>query len=575
MRNLAFSAAILLLGVVANSHAADLNGYSAQYECRAGSPNCNVDVAALSTRACDQTVSPSTPWSSINWANNTICIQAGDHTAKGTLTLGSSGTSGTRKVLRYTRTSDSDDEPWGQSDGNRAKIHVLNTDARSYWVVHRITFPPSSENGISRVNVSGASTNLIFNRILIEGNGAADNCYGGFVIDGSSFSVGFITLQNSVVRDARKCTFGSPVAVNMQLGNNNRVVNNEIYNWCEHQIQIGHNNVPTITNLVVENNDLYLSGAMYNSNGDAAAGWLLSIKATASTSEPIKIINNRLWGTRPQTASLCGTPDSASAIGFNANTGGLDTKFTMIRNNIITDSVGGISAYNNKISRHSIIGNIFYDIGLRGTSLYSSGISFYSLSETEVYLNSLISVVGANSGNTDNGSMGQWGWAQNLDIRCNALIGSGAVSTDSLASNSVADYNAFYGTTSFGFNGTNTNVAKSISTRVNSAAYSPGQVVRTTSTPPENGTAGDFLYIVTNGGTTASAAPEYCTTLGCTTNDGSATVRAIRGPYTYYRKLRTSPERHTIPYARAHASAPEAYGCPSDYARRFGIGIND
>ncbi len=312
---------------------------------------------------------------------------------------------------------------------------------------------------------------------------------------------------------------------------------------------------------------------MHDGNGDAAAGWLLSNKATGSASAPIRIIKNRLWGTRPQTASLCGTPDSGAAIGFNASTN-VDNKFTLIQNNIITDSHGGIHAFNNTISQHSIVGNVLYDIHARGTSPYSTGISFYSLSGSEVYLNSLINVVGANAGNTDNGSMGQWGGQSNLDIRCNALIGS-SVSTDRPSGSSVADNNALYDTTPFAFKGTNTNIVKTISTRANSTPFAPGQVVRTTSNPPGNGTSGDFLYLVTKGGTAAGSAPEYCTTLGCTTDDGSMTVQAIRGAYTYYRKLRTSPEPHTIPYARAHSGAPEAYGCPSDYAKRPGIGIND
>ena len=38
------------------SFAADRNGYTAQYECRAGGPNCNVDVATYVAHACDQTI---------------------------------------------------------------------------------------------------------------------------------------------------------------------------------------------------------------------------------------------------------------------------------------------------------------------------------------------------------------------------------------------------------------------------------------------------------------------------------------------------------------------------------------
>ena len=160
-----YFAALLMFFVVWPSFAADLNGYTAQYECRAGGAYCNVDVASLGNRACDQTIKASTPWSSINWSNNTICIEAGDHTSKGTLTIPSSasGKPGNYKVLRYYRAGDSDDEPWKQSGANRAILQNIDVQG-GYWIIHRISFDPdkASVGGAVVELDTGTSCTIIF-----------------------------------------------------------------------------------------------------------------------------------------------------------------------------------------------------------------------------------------------------------------------------------------------------------------------------------------------------------------------------------------------------------------------------
>ncbi len=543
--------------------AADPNGYTSQYDCRVGGPHCNVDVAGLTQQACEQTISPSTSptssWDAIDWSKNVICIEAGDHTGRGKLTLQSNGTSSARKVLRYYRSGDSDDQPWTQSDENRAKISLIDVTG-AYWTVHRITLPSNTLNGWTRFSVHSANT--ILNRILVEGPGGTDACQDGVGLEGDNN-----VLQNSVVRDARRCTGGSPVAVSIVSGTDVRVVNNEISNWCEHQIQAGYNEVPSLPGLAIENNDLYLTSAIYNGNGDAAAGWLLSFKTKGTPGNPVKAIHNRLSGSRTQIESLCGTGDSGHAIGFNANAGA-NNEYVLVQNNIVTDSIGGVGAYNYTIQNIPIIGNLFYDIGNKGTALYSRAISFYSASRWEVYLNTIVNFSGL-------ALFGEWD-GDNLDIRVNTVLNSVSSESGSHPSSSTADNNAFYGTPSFAFNGTSTDITQTLTTRSNNQSLSLGQVIRTTSTPPANGTAGDFLYITTTAGQTAGSAPTYCTTLGCTIADGSATVRAIRAPHTFYRKLRTGPEQAFIPYAAIDPSAPEYAFCKATPpGSRAGIGVND
>jgi hypothetical protein len=193
-----------------------------------------------------------------------------------------------------------------------------------------------------------------------------------------------------------------------------------------------------------------------------------------------------------------------------------------------------------------VIGNLVYKVNT--TMEYING------TQEEAYLNTFIQA-------------SQWGGfgVDTSDFQCNAWIDTGK-RFESAGSGTQVDNNVFYGVTSYS-TGTN-NVNKTISTRANSTNYSTGAIIRPA-------TLNNYLYRATTTGTTAGSQPTWCTDLGCTVVDGGVTWQAVRGPYTFYRKLRTAPELYTIPYARVHSSAPEVGFCPSGYASRKGIGIGD
>ena len=564
--------------------AADVNGYTAQYECKSGGTNCNVDVATLTAQACQQTITtattPTGDWSAINWSNTVICIQAGDHTGRGTLTIGASGTSGTRKVLRYYRSSDTDDEPWNQSDANKAKIDQLIVRGKDYWIINRLSFPVTTSVSTARVDIDsdGAdeATNLILNRIHIVGGG-----FGGTLYYGVSISAGTdITLQNSVVGEFYgNGPIAEAVGVSASTGTNIRLVNNEIYDYAAHPIQIGDNNGPTMPGFVIENNDVFQSTAMQTTGGTLTRGEdPVSIKAGATSGNPAQIIHNRIWGARVTDLDYCCNGTYGSAIGINQlpvdevfPEGGYSSsgsyKYTLIKNNIVFDSQWGITWYPSGATNTSIIGNIFYKI-----REYDSSVASYALipksSSSEIYLNTFV-YNETYSIDVDNGELTN-------DLRCNAFLsGAAAVVSGTPPASIIADFNAFYDTTLFTFNGTATNINKTVSTRANSTAYSLNAIIRTTATPPADGTSGDFLYMVTTAGTSAGSPPAYTTTLGGTTTDGTMVVKAIRGPYSFYRKLRTTAELVYIPYATVHSSSPDYQYCPNTTGNRTSIGVSD
>ena len=561
-----FAALLILLFFAWPSFAADPNGYTALYECRAGGTHCNVDVVSLSQRECDQKISASTPWSSINWSNNTICIEAGDHTSKGTLTIPSSasGNSGNYKVLRYYRAGDSNDEPWNQSAVNRAKISKMSFSG-NFWIIHRLTIDGSGVNNSATLI---AGSNLILSRLLAQD-------YNSNILrfdDGGANKI----LQNSVVRQSvklansdRHCIQISGTQVSIYI------VNNEIYDCAGDGLQTSRGSVPR--DLIIENNDIYATSAMYcNSDGTpnvngvrSASENALDIKeAGDDPALPLQAIHNRFWGFRSTSSNCGGSGSAGEAAIFHNNSStvpGATNKFGIFQNNIVWDGTKAFAAPNATPERFSIIGNLIYDMTHQDGGP-ASAIDIGKAESTEVYLNTIIaSIQGIGLGSSDTN-----------DARCNVVISSDTSSGTA----SQFSHNVYY-------DSSNANEAIRIdipvNTRTSVSAYSVGKIIRTsTSSNCFTGTeSACFLYRVTRAGTSAPGEQSYCTTLGCTQQDGTMQLRAIRGPYSFYHKLRTSPERYTIPYALVYAgatniaeNAPEAYACPSDYNTRPGIGIN-
>lgn len=565
-----------------DTSAADQNGYNAQYECRAGGPYCNVDVAALGTRTCDQTISASTPWSAINWSNNTICLEAGDHRAKGVLTIpaSASGSSASRKVVRYIRSNDTNDEPWAQSH-SPARLKGLIIGA-SYWLVHRLTFDGSGTNVSSiRFPPNAGAGNNILNRLLGENGGSGFNAI-ITIEEGNNFN----TVQNSVLRNAARVA-GEDNDVFQTGGNTGtRLVNNEIYGCHSHCVYVWANS--GAPGLVVENNDIYNDESQLtdcrgnytpsNPNSPCADNEsLISLKTGGASSNPALITHNRLWNSRfADTSICCNSGATGLAISLSRNDDQTDgSRYVLVQNNVLMGNQFGIQFPGQGAARNNntIIGNIIYN-----TQMFYAGWGASAAISEEgnardcgVYLNTIIraanawSEVGSGNGN--------------YDSRCNVVISSGGRRGNTPDGGTQVDANAFYDTPVYTVNGANNNLSSTVSSRANSTTYSAGSIVRTASVTSCVNTSDSacFLYKALVPGTTEGSPPAPCTTIGCTYSDGGVTWQAIRGPYTLKRKLKTvsGGENYVIPYARPHSSAMEYRACPASTGTRAGVGIND
>jgi len=567
---------VFLLGfLLGNSvKAADLNGYTAEYECRAGGPNCNVDVATLTAQACQQTIttatSPTGDWSAVNWSNNIICIDKGDHTGRGALTISASGTSGTRKILKGVKSGGAlADEPWTVSAANRALIQRVSMEGRSYWVFSRLA--TSTSSGLRGWNIcdTTACNNNIWDGILGEGSGNAASIINFGHVDNAN-----MVVQNSVIRENNFTAGVDSQCIRSSPGHTNLfIVNNEIYNCGDGVLMNNGGLSDAYPGTKIENNDIYLTSDVYcDSDGTPNASGVYSsaenaadFKGGGTSGNPLEFIQNRMWGYRQQSSSCGGSGSLSAEVAIHTHpVDSYVNRYGIVRNNIFMDGTHAISSSNGTPNNWSFIGNIFYDFnGPQTESRYT--IEMDHATAFEAYFNTGIKLNGGNSlGYFDTNTSGH-------DLRCNVFIDGGGHNI--AGSTTQKDNNVFYNTTSDG--GTSSLGSYTINLRGNSTAYSEGDILRTIATPPADGTAGDFLYKVTVAGTSAGSPPSYTTILGGTTADGTMTVRAIRGPYSFKRKLRTGSETVYIPYANRDTAAPEVGNCPSGFASRTGVGIDD
>lgn len=474
----------------------DLNGYVAQYECRAGNPNCDVDITFLVEQNCQVTIVPSDTEAQaegkVNGGSQFICIEPGEYNYVLDITV--SGTENVRKVLRYNAVGDAGDDPWEQLDADQADLDGLHIGG-DFWIIHRLTF--DADGAVTSSRTDGGDN--IFNRVLFQGAG------GNMLLFYSSASNN--TLQNSVLRQTVK-TPGSDVHC-IDIGFNPvslRLVNNEIYDCAGDGIQISQGS--NANGLIIENNDIYITPAMYVVD-EACAENALDFKGGGTASQPVRAIHNRLWGFRLTDTGCAGTGSFGEYIVWHA-----DSDFVMVKDNIMTNGSFGITSANPQPTQYSIVGNIIFDTRHHATVDEFSVVMNEALS-SEVYLNTFI----WNTRAIDAGI------GSSHDVQCNVVIDTGA----STGNSGQFDNNVYYDSPNFS---ETAQLSFSIIERVSDTTYSAGTIMRRTSDPGQC-TAGDdpdcFLYEAQNAGTTGAGEPTYATELGAEFIDGSITWEAVRG----------------------------------------------
>jgi hypothetical protein len=566
--------------------AADANGYTALYECRAGNPRCNINVSSFVTHGCDTkystdgaggTTSLAGSWSTVNWSEQYICFIPDDYTSLGTLTVPASGSSGAYKVISC-RNGDGSAcaAPWLTAAANTARFGRIVYTNRSYLIFWHLASTGTAT--LDKIYCASGCSHIVIDSNLVEGvgnSGSGDNANIG--VYGSPTD---ISIQHNVSRNCQITNGATQRAVHVAQGTNIFVVNNQLYD-CAKGFANSFNGINS--NFVVENNDVWLSNTgnyrftdcsgNYTTTGDCSIGkGGTGPESGGSSGDPVKFIHNRVWNWKPcdTTLSCSGGGSAGPAMGGGNHVGASGAPYVLFQNNIVMhgcQGIVGINTVGGDNSNSSVIGNIIWDFKQLSSADCGAIYTVAVMDAWEIYTNTIID--------------SSIPWAKlynrtNFDLRCNAIINS-AAATGTGGSGTQFDYNDYIKATD---TGETHKFSVSYVTRADSTLYSFGQLIERCAALAD-GSQCDYLYEVTQAGTSAGTAPAYCTSPGCTTTDGTMIVTAIMEPLAQFRKLLdASPELFYVPRARFWTGYTAARICPIQgetdaTGSRNGVGIDN
>jgi hypothetical protein len=367
----------------------DMTGDVSAYEVAVELPACDANNSEVQFIRTDE------DWRMINDTSKRIfCVQPGNYTKLGLVSLSANGTSTFPRYLRYYNPENPTDttHPANASETNRAVVVQLRLNGASWWIVDGLTFrTQATRGGAARgtVRIRANSDNNIFNRVLIENGREMFE-----IQDRSDFNV----LQNSVIRNAHlRQDLDSHCAIIFNNIKGNRFVNNELYN-CTDGIQFWKGTSEAdianwdIKETVIYNNDFYVTQAFLDTCFvplNAGAGCIenaIDIKMT--TDESTATMNRTLI----KNNRMSGYP-SGAVIMHHPYTRGID-----IQDNIIFDSDGGVSLLKSGGGDITISNNLFYRIQLDANRVtvppwYSSGRVFWfegSFNDVKAFDNTVV-----------------------------------------------------------------------------------------------------------------------------------------------------------------------------------------
>ena len=385
--------------------------------------------------ACDAIIDQSTALATLRTLLNdpskrVFCVEPGDYRAAGELLLTASGTSQSRRFLRFDAQDGLRNAVQRSERGLLESLRILG----SWWVIQGLTIQPRSGMTAWFVTIYGGDHNVLDGN-LIDGidhvpelssqNAVVVAGYNG---DPATFN----TLQANVVRNGNQGRRpGDYTGILIAWGNTaseandfNEVLDNEIYDWGDGVSVGGHTSdcsEPAVQHgTVIDGNDVYITGAkridcasgVSDPGGQCACaenGIDLKSRGGPEASLWTQVIHNRVWGFRPTSATAnCG---GSGANGQAITAGSLCSNHVLVANNFILDSTQGVTAAG---SSWIIAGNLLHDIRVsERVGDYGTIAIFPSSSATDVRIefNTVVDV--------DNAYDDQ---SADTDTRCNDVI---------------------------------------------------------------------------------------------------------------------------------------------------------
>lgn len=440
-----------------------------------GSPVCsgNSGVGGAADEYIIRPGTVSTAWDQINSGTYTkFFVCPGDYSGAGTITLNTSGSSGTKRWITWWTDSGYSDtlHPYDMSGAQRAildRLYFQENTTTDYWIVDRITFEPSVTGAL---NLDTSTHYVILNAVYVDGTNMGSTAGLIRIVNSTD-----ILVQNSF---SGNCPAFQASDVDPLVTNNVsrlKLVNNE-FKDCTHLQLKGLNSGGTI----VENNDIYksdairmdcdiaptYSGGLWTKNNQDNNGKCVCSESLMATKQmgglegnPSLILHNRFWGARPGDMFNSGCGGGRGSVYTHQYTD--NVQYVNFRENIVDEYSVGISFSSSGHNYNTIENNLFANRQYVRASDVSFPIDINdgetlgikmagNASNNLVQFNTFAGSYGSNVDDTDCpvDDIGQCGWirnsSQNNYVACNVMVDAGSANTTTGLS---GDYNVFVGDT--------------------------------------------------------------------------------------------------------------------------------
>jgi len=385
-------------------------------------------------------------------------IQPGDYTSLGTTALTGDGTASNPRWLIYydpNNPTDYTTHPVDMDPSDYVTFGRINVEG-AYWRLDRIR--AIGDEPTRNPNVYLVDDYQVLNRCLIEkGGGGA----GQIAIGGSGSGKGpanYSVVQHCVIRNTQISTNEDNHGIKFDVGDYNRIVHNEIYNFAGDGIQLGPDQ--PFKGTVIYDNDIYIDPSKYSSSvSEVPHENGIDIKnAGASTSGDHLLIKKNRFRNLSKVPGGTSPNDDQGAIDHSNN--GIYKSYMLVEDNIFVDCrIPFNTRGGDKTDHYTIRRNLMYR---------AERFAFWFQKNTEhshdIYLNTVIEV---------EEKFGDQEWfesrAYNTRIVGNVIIDGGGTLSDS-PSGTISDYNAFYNSSGHSFEGSNS-ISYSTAAAANNTSY--------------------------------------------------------------------------------------------------------
>ena len=512
---------------------------------------------------------------------NTFCVEPGNYSGVGTITITASGTAATPKVIQYYSDTDSGLSPFYQVDVDRARIPKITFNGADHWILTRLYSHSPTANTDNQILAKNECSNLTFDQMFFNVNMNRQVQISSGCDD--------VTLQNSVLRNARSpnpnAVGNSCVSIKNWNGQTNvdrvHVLGNEIYDCFSDGIHINHDDRPNQTNgvqFVVEDNHIYITPYLYT-DGETPGSYdptgkyacsenAIDVKITGESGQDIsRITRNVMWGfrkTQPSDSGLCDQNGSRGSIltihnetGWGGRSAGLE-----ISDNVGFDSHNGWNLNDGESQHVSYWRNLAFEVGGDGDET-PSGAKYQFIGNgrgnNEDYWN--IYVDGQAISQLGNSASNKGIWkdfmSTNTDTRNNIIVDTQTHEGAAKAGSKVG-YNAFYDTTAY--TGANYEAGTNVTDTVANADMDQFCFTRKLLTDPEQICVDNVITTVTS--------PHYGNLdpeVGKETNRGVSNLYPVSGDWVFDNVEEPTPflnvvTQHVVPvYNILNAYIPEGY----------------